>query len=344
MGNNSNLLSVSVDITKTKQEIQNLQNQISAQQATYLKQQTMPPMPPQSGTGSLQGPEPRGVANLFEQMTIANSGNLGTTNPTDTSGSGSGFGGSKLNNWINKPNDSLAKAPGPIGASTNTNKSSSNLWTGADDTWGAPSPNAPSTSTGWPDTTGPSTKPNAGQGQSGQTLQQLGSNAAVNQGSNATNGIPENVDFGIPEFQPGKPWKGPGMKDPSEDPNLTPGSVNMAPLELNALSKTSSSISLAASSSTTTTLAASSAAGMDNTFGLNSTWSFGTNKSDGITTSGTASNSVSKPVDSTGTVGTWGANGPITSIPAGGSNLTPMGQDLWGKSAIGRTPPGLAGA
>ena len=24
------------------------------------------------------------------------------------------------------------------------------------------------------------------------------------------------------------------------------------------------------------------------------------------------------------------------------SNLTPMGQDLWGKSAIGRTPPGLA--
>ena len=33
---NSNLLSVSVDITKTKQEIQNLQNQISAQQATYL--------------------------------------------------------------------------------------------------------------------------------------------------------------------------------------------------------------------------------------------------------------------------------------------------------------------
>merc|ERR1712018_852249 len=33
MGNSNNLLSVSVDITKTKQEIQNLQNQISAQQA-----------------------------------------------------------------------------------------------------------------------------------------------------------------------------------------------------------------------------------------------------------------------------------------------------------------------
>ena len=346
MGNNNSLLSVSVDITKTKQEIQNLQNQISAQQATYLKSQSMPPMPPQqSGSGSMQGPENR-VTDLFGQMPMPG-GNTGI--PTnDTSGNGSGLTntGSKLGRWIpNLANDSFAKAPGPL---SNANKSANlSTWASTDDTWGAPSPNAPSSSTGWPDSTGPASKPGV-QGHVGQTLQQSNNNTATNQTSNTTNGIINDTDFGIPEFQPGKPWK--GMKDPSEDPNLTPGSVNMAPMEINALSKTSSSNSLAATSSTTTTSAASSSVGMDNTFGLNATWSFGNHKNEQLTISTSSSPSNPSKPESTST-GTWGANGPITSAPTGGSgtglntsNLTPMGQDLWGKSAIGRTPPGLAGS
>ncbi len=47
----SSLLAVSVNITKTKQNIQNLQNQISAQQAAYLKSQQMPAVPPQPPLG-----------------------------------------------------------------------------------------------------------------------------------------------------------------------------------------------------------------------------------------------------------------------------------------------------
>lgn len=38
-GNNQTVLQISVQITKTKQQIANLQNQIAVQQATYMKQQ-----------------------------------------------------------------------------------------------------------------------------------------------------------------------------------------------------------------------------------------------------------------------------------------------------------------
>lgn len=38
-GNSQNVLQLSVQITKTKQQITNLQNQIAVQQATYMKQQ-----------------------------------------------------------------------------------------------------------------------------------------------------------------------------------------------------------------------------------------------------------------------------------------------------------------
>ena len=339
MGNSNTLLTVSVDITKTKQEIQNLQNQISAQQATYLKSQGMPPMPPQpSGGTNMPGSDSK-LPDLNIPFGGLNISNVNSST-TDTLGSASG---SRLRQWTmpSNPNDSFTKAPGSTGSTSNSNKSGNLGNFMGDGTWGAPSPNDPNSSTGWPDSTGQNSKPGAQN--HGPNLQQPNSNSS-NQNSNATNGI-NDTDFGIPEFQPGKPWK--GMKDPSEDPNLTPGSVNMAPLEINALSKTSSSNSLAAASSTTTTSAASSSAGMDSTFGLNSTWSFGNNKNEQLTISTSSSNTAKS--EPSGPGGTWG-NGPITSAPTLGSgtglntsNLTPMAQDLWGKSAIGRTPPGLAG-
>jgi len=48
--------------------------------------------------------------------------------------------------------------------------------------------------------------------------------------------------FGIPEFEPGKLWKGIGMKNPDDDPSLTPGS--MAQIDINALTKATSAVSL----------------------------------------------------------------------------------------------------
>ena len=335
MGNSNTLLSVSVDITKTKQEIQNLQNQISAQQATYLKSQGMPPMPPQqSGSSGTQGSESQ-LPEMFRNLAMANP-NASTTDAP---------GKSKFLPFITNPgSDNFTKAPGTTGSTSNTSKSSSlssSTWGG--DTWGAPgsilSPNDPISSTGWPDSTVPNSKP----GLQSSNLPQSNNNSSANSTSSATNGI-KDTDFGIPEFQPGKPWK--GMQDPTEDPNLTPGSVNMTTMEPNALSKTSSSSSLAVASATTS--AASSSAAMDSTFGLSSTWSFGNNKNEQLTISTSSSSNTAKSESTSG--GTWG-NGPITSAPTGGSvsglntsNLTPMGQDLWGKSAIGRTPPGLPGS
>jgi hypothetical protein len=63
-------------------------------------------------------------------------------------------------------------------------------------------------------------------------------------GDSVSNGLDS---FGIPEFEPGKPWKGPGMKNPDDDPNMTPGSMAPAPLDMNALSKATSAVNLQSS-------------------------------------------------------------------------------------------------
>ena len=93
-------MSISVNITKTKQHITNLQNQISAQQANYLKSQNMPSpgltgsMPPgsqlsagSSGVGGL-GSEPS-MPDLFNELTLSGSGN----NLSES------VGGSRLSQW-----------------------------------------------------------------------------------------------------------------------------------------------------------------------------------------------------------------------------------------------------
>ena len=97
------------------------------------------------------------------------------------------------------------------------------------------------------------------------------------------------------------------MKNPDDDPNLTPGSV--APTAIDLIKSNSSS-----------NMTNTSGSGLvENTLGLTSpTWSFNNPTS-----------TENKMKDS------WN-NGGITT-----STLTPMGQDLWGKS--GRTPPGLGG-
>lgn len=110
----------------------------------------------------------------------------------------------------------------------------------ADDTWGPPNT---TTGSGWPD----SSKSQGNEGRTGAG------------GVNNTNGAAMD-NFGIPEFEPGKPWKGPGMKNPDEDPNLTPGSVAMSAVDLNPLSKagSSGSIPLAAATSASSSSAENS--------------------------------------------------------------------------------------
>ena len=260
MANSRDVLSISVNITKTKQHITNLQNQISAQQAAYLKSnQGMGGASTLPTTPSHMGAEPS-VPDLFNELTLSGGNAGGLSDPSS--------GGSRLLQWKNT--DNLFKN------NATNNKSSPGLGFGADDTWGLSS--NPTTS-GWPD-----------------------SKSGPSRDNNADNGIDS---FGIPEFEPGKPWKGPGLKNPDDDPTLTPGSVSGSTLDL--MGKTNHN----SNSSTATT---------DNSLSLTSpTWSY---------QASAASND--KPKDS------WGSSGQT-----GTSSLTAMGQDLWGKS--GRTPPGLGG-
>ena len=319
MGNSRELLSISVNITKTKQHITNLQNQISAQQATYLKTQNMgsgstsgglsgsvPPGSHLGGGGSGGGgsaAEPS-MPDLFNELTLSGSAN----NSMSDNG-----GGSRLSQWKLNTDNLFPSKPGGIGGNGSSNAvkntSSPGLGFGGDDTWGLSSN---STSSGWPDSkAGPGTNANNIAPPPSSVVGTVGGNLGNPIVSNANNDALNGIDaFGIPEFEPGKPWKGPGMKNPDDDPTLTPGSVAVTAIDL--MSKPSHN------SSTTgigTTLA-------ENTLGLTSpTWSFNNPTS-----------SDNKPKDS------WSTGGGSSNAT---STLTPMGQDLWGKS--GRTPPGLGG-
>lgn len=258
--NQNALLHISVQITKHKQQITNLQNQITAQQAQYLKSQQPQPM----GGGVPPGQESDinlslGNITLSDQQT-----------------------GSKLNKWIKNDNNQdpeFSRAPGS--SKSSTSQPSPNLLLDGGSTWS----NGNNGAGGWPDSND----------------------------KNSNNANDESADnFVIPEFVPGKAWKGSSIKDPSEDPTLTPGSVSSTPLILQHGDKHMPST---ASSSTT----------VENSLGLTSTtWSFGNNAKD---------NGMSKD-------GGWGTLPPSNSS----NNLSGMGENLWGISRTSGGPkPAAAG-
>lgn len=258
-GPNSNpqaMMNVTVNITKTKQQLQNLQNQIQAQQANYLKaapqsvNQQQPHLPENATSSTVQ--------EMFMSLNLmGGEGNVSNN-------------GSRLAQW----KKDFAKAPGGLTQAKTPTSTNLLLDNGP---WGSNSRGQEANGGGWPD----SSKDN------------------------------QDSDFGIPEFEPGKPWKGPGLKNPEEDPNITPGSV--AAVSIDPLGK--SNVSNTTSDSSLSTLTSQA-----------STWSVGKD--------------VGK--DSSG----WN-NGTVS------SNLTQIGQDLWGSgsnstSKVGNgvlrgMPPGLGG-
>ncbi|KAL5289855.1 TNRC6C.2 family protein [Megaselia abdita] len=46
----------------------------------------------------------------------------------------------------------------------------------------------------------------------------------------------------VPEFEPGKPWKGSQLKNIEDDPSITPGSVARSPLSINPMPKDAAEI------------------------------------------------------------------------------------------------------
>ena len=236
------ILGLTVQITKHKQQIQNLQNQITAQQAKYLANQHSQPL----GGGP------------HDDLAL----NVGNINISENGSSAAPGGGSKLLGLM-KDNE-FSRAPGSAKGSA----SSPNILLD-----NGPWSNGQGSS-GWPDS---------------------GNDKPVNT-SNST----DDDNFGIPEFVPGKAWKGTAqMKDPTEDPTMTPGSVAssniIAPL-------------------TTTEKTATSAATDAHSALSSSTWS--------LTTPNTKENA---------TKDSWSSSmGLVTS--SGSSTLTEMGQNLWGVS------------
>lgn len=251
-GNNGNTL---LAIAKYKQQIQNLQNQINAQQAIYIKQQqALQPTPHSAGThinntnneylrshdaiSALQG--------NFSEINLNKSGGYqGTSNQQ-----------SRLNQWklpvldkdITMENTDFSRAPGATKQSSgSTTTNASNMGPLGLQSDGGTWSTGRSINDGWPDPTNNSEN----------------KDWSVGQPSTAT----AYTDL-VQEFEPGKPWKGSQIKSIEDDPSITPGSVaTRSPLSINPTPKDADIFSNAASKNSPTELPS---------LGLtsSSTWSF----------------------------------------------------------------------
>ncbi|KAI5692347.1 hypothetical protein M8J76_016229 [Diaphorina citri] len=211
---NTNLLQLSMQINKAKQYISSLQAQISSQQAIYVKQQAaaaQQQQPVTQGGGDLFKPHDplSGLPNTFGELAL-------NKDPTAQDGfPGAPSGSSRLNQWklpsIDKDVDNeFSRAPGTTSKSTpgSTSPLTNPLLGQGDGTWSSVSQSG----TGWPDSDPSKDWP------SSQANQQF-------------------TDL-VPEFEPGKPWKGTQMKSIEDDPSITPGSVVRSPLSLATLKDT----------------------------------------------------------------------------------------------------------
>ncbi|XP_053663220.1 protein Gawky-like [Anopheles marshallii] len=236
-GGGVNAVQMSIAINKLKSQIASLQNQINMQQANYLKQQQQqqqhqqhqqqPPHPGSlnaanvnvsaiaaggggnhPGTDLFRGPSDlTGLPGSFAEMALKESGGV----PFPSSGNTSQQ--SRLQKWKLPPNSASAggldkdasdltdfvRAPG---ASSKSGPSGSGI---DDGTWSNGRNNL---GDGWPDSSSQDNKDWPG-------------------GNDAFSDL-------VPEFEPGKPWKGTQATRIEDDPTITPGSVARNPLSIAA--------------------------------------------------------------------------------------------------------------
>ncbi|CAH0397998.1 unnamed protein product [Chilo suppressalis] len=201
-GNSSIALQCSVQITKAKQQITALQNQITTQQALYMKQQ--------AGGADLFKPTHDPLVQLQ-----SNFSDMGITKDTQAYGA-SGNQQSRLNQWklpsLDKDGEGSEFSRAPGTAKSAASPQLNQLGLQPDTTWGIGRG-----SEGWGD-----------------------SGADVADGKDAwpTHPSHQPVYDLVPEFEPGKPWKGNQMKNVEDDPAMTPGSVVRSPLSLAAIKDT----------------------------------------------------------------------------------------------------------
>ncbi|XP_055714546.1 protein Gawky isoform X2 [Phlebotomus papatasi] len=208
-----NGLQHSVAVTKLKQQISNLQNQITAQQAIYVKQQQSSHSATSGGDFVLRSQHDP-IATLqgnFSEIALNKQQEQPPYQTTTTQQS-------RLNQWklgaLEKDGDTdFSRAPGTTSKATLSTTSSTmgSLGLQGDGTWST----GRNVSDGWPDAS------------------VIESDASKDWPTGQTSPSAAFTDL-VPEFEPGKPWKGTQMKTIEEDPSITPGSVARSPLSITA--------------------------------------------------------------------------------------------------------------
>ncbi|XP_026317598.1 protein Gawky isoform X5 [Hyposmocoma kahamanoa] len=195
-------LQLSGQINKAKQQITALQNQIATQQALFMNKQ--------AGGADLfkQSHDPLAqLPNNFSEMAISKD--------SQAAYGGSGNQQSRLNQWklpsLDKDGEGSEFSRAPGTAKSTTSPQLNQLGLQPDSTWGVGRG-----SESWGD-----------------------SSADVADGKDwPAHGAHQPVYDLVPEFEPGKPWKGNQMKNVEDDPAMTPGSVVRSPLSLAAIKDT----------------------------------------------------------------------------------------------------------
>ncbi|KAH8395735.1 hypothetical protein KR222_007550 [Zaprionus bogoriensis] len=223
-GNNANPMAVNVAIAKYKQQIQNLQNQINAQQAIYVKQQNLQQTSQQQqqhSSGHLNSAANDYLRNHDSIATLqGNFSELNLNKPTGYQGASNQQ--SRLNQWklpvLEKDNiategTDFSRAPGATKQSLSSNSTNMGpLGLQNDGTW--------------------STGRNIGDGWPEPTTENESKDWSVVPTAAAYTDL-------VQEFEPGKPWKGSQIKSIEDDPSITPGSVARSPLSINPTPKDS---------------------------------------------------------------------------------------------------------
>ncbi|VVC42069.1 Hypothetical protein CINCED_3A001568 [Cinara cedri] len=201
------MVTAAIAINKARQQIASLQNQIANNQAMHMKAQAHQNQSNFSGLSGLMGGQ---VGDFFKNdpLTLLQSGFSDLAMNKDPQISGQAFQTSqqsRLNQWklpnkddLGIGNNEFSRAPGANSKSTgNTSPSFNSLLSQGDGGW----PDNEDNKEGWPN----------------------GSNSQSNSASSAFA-----TDL-VPEFEPGKPWKGNQIKNIEDDPTITPGGGKTSP-------------------------------------------------------------------------------------------------------------------
>ena len=289
-GANASLQShLHVQITQTKQRISNCQNQIAVQQALYMKQQQVPSTSPQE----FLRPSDLSSINDFRDLSLKDQ-------QQQQQQSQSRFKTTwKLPSFEKEESDAFSRAPGAGGGG----KTRADTWSGLSDEGG-------SSMSSWSD--------------GGDMFKESAlAPAPPQQQPPSAHSAPSASYLAdlVPEFEPGKPWKGSShMKSIEDDPHVTPGSVNRSPLSVNTIFNTWSSKAVSPTDAPTP---ASSSDPLTSLSLSSSTWAFPS-----------SSFPSADPVNSSQKVSSsWSVGDPVSSADS-----------LWSSSSVCKPrgpPPGL---